>query len=162
VWGEHRGRSGGNRSVVTARRGAGTRSALSKADRSGQVSLSWQRAEDTVNALRGDSGREPLELAQSGGEGEVSATVAGELRGLGWQARPRNTSRHDDAHVGSPRDAPPADQGERRAPVDPDAADWEERAHEEADAEGRIMPGRPGVSGATAGRDPEERAHPSG
>jgi hypothetical protein len=137
-------------------------SALFKDDRSGHVAPSWQRAQDIVNRLRADSGRDPLELAQSGGEGEVSATVAGELRQLGWRARPRNTARHDDAHLASPRDAPPPDQGERRAPVDAESADWEERAHEEADADRRIMPGRPGMSGATIGRDPEERAHPSG
>jgi hypothetical protein len=135
--------------------------ALAKEGRPGHVSLSWRRAEDIVNGVRETFGREPLVLAQTGGEGEVASTVADELGRVGWQLRPRTTSEHDDSHVSSPPDPPPPDQGERRAPVDPEDADWEERAHAEADAGGRIMPGRPGRSGATAGRDPEERARPS-
>ncbi|HEV2785345.1 MAG TPA: hypothetical protein VGV67_03065 [Solirubrobacteraceae bacterium] len=136
--------------------------ALSKEDLRGHVSLSWRHAEEIVNNLRAEVGREALELAQSGDEGAVAETVADELRRLGWHARTRDTSRHDDAHVGSPPDPPPADQGQRRAPAGPLETDWEQRAHEEADAGERLMPGRPGTSAATRGRDPEERAHPSG
>ncbi|HWI09453.1 MAG TPA: hypothetical protein VNT54_18285 [Solirubrobacteraceae bacterium] len=135
--------------------------ALAKQDLPGRVSLSWRRAEEIVNALRADVAREPVELAQSGDEGAVAETVAGELRRLGWHARPRDTNRHDDSHVASAADPPPAEQGERRAPVGPEETDWEQRAHDEADAGERLMPGRPGRSAATSGRDPEERAHPA-
>ena len=40
------------------------------------VSLSWSRAERLVNELRERFGHEPLTLAQTGGEGEVSDLVA--------------------------------------------------------------------------------------
>ena len=135
--------------------------ALAKQDLRGHVSLSWRRAEEIVNSLRAEEGREPLALAQSGDEGAVADTVADELRRLGWHARPRDTTRHDDAHIGSAPSPPPAEQGERRAPVGPDETEWEQRAHEEAEAGERLMPGRPGSSAATAGRDPEERSRPS-
>lgn len=128
---------------------------------SGRVSLSWRRSEDIVNELRERVGRPPMALAQTGGEGEVSSTVSDELGRLGWILRPRDTSEHDDAHLASAHDPPPAEQGERRAPVGPDETRWEERAHEEADAGERIYPGRPGASGASRGKDPEERARPS-
>lgn len=127
----------------------------------GRLSLSWRRTEDLVNGLRERAGRERLSLAQTGGEGEVSDTVAGELRRLGWALRPRSTSRHDEDHLASDPDPPPGEQGERRAPVGPDETRWEERAHEEADAGERLYPGRPGASGATPGKDAEERARPS-
>jgi hypothetical protein len=110
--------------------------------REGRVALSWQRAEDLVNELRGGVGREPMSLAQTGGEGEVGDTVADELKRLGWTLRPRDTSKHDGAHLASSPDAPPADQGERRAPIDPRDADWEQRAHEEAEAGEPLYPGR--------------------
>jgi hypothetical protein len=112
-------------------------SALSADDDASHLSLSWKRAEELVNSLRERAGREPMALAASGGEGELSRTVADELRRLGWTARPRDTSRHDEAHVSSPPQPPPADHGERRAPVDPADADWEQRAHEDAEAERR-------------------------
>ncbi len=127
----------------------------------GHVALSWQRAEDVVNALRERVGREPMALAQTGGEGEISRAVADALSKLGWRARPRDTSRHDDSHLSSPPGPPPPDQGERDAPVDPQDTRWEELAHAEADAEGRLQSGRPGESAATRGRDPEERARRS-
>ena len=66
----------------------------------GAISLSWSRAEEIVNELRTRRDREPLELAQTGGEGELSRTVEDELAGLGWRSQPLNTDRHDDAHVG--------------------------------------------------------------
>ena len=127
---------------------------------SGRLALSWRRSEDIVNDLRERAGRERMTLAQTGGEGDVSSTVSGELGRLGWTLRARDTSEHDDAHLASAADPPPAEQGERRAPVGPDETRWEERAHEEADAGERLYPGRPGASGATRGKDPEERAHP--
>ena len=98
----------------------------------GAVSLSWSRAEELVNELRSRAGREPLALAQTGGEGEVSDLVAGELGRLGWRARALNTSRRDEQHLTQPESPPPADHGQRHAPAD-DARDWEQRAHEEAD-----------------------------
>ena len=80
--------------------------ALSKQDLRGHVSLSWRHAEEIVNNLRAEARREALELAQSGDEGAVAETVADELRRLGWHARPRDTTRHDDAHVGKERAQP--------------------------------------------------------
>ena len=87
-----------------------------RAGLTGRLSLSWRRAEDLVNDLRDCVGRRPLTLAQTGGEGEVSSTVADELAGLGWTLRRRNTSVYDDAHTGSAPQPPPADHGERFAP----------------------------------------------
>jgi hypothetical protein len=75
---------------------AGTRWFLG--DDGGHVSLSWKRAEEAVNNLRSAHGREPLTLAQTGGEGEVSDRVAGALEQLGWRPRPA-TAGHDDARV---------------------------------------------------------------
>jgi hypothetical protein len=72
------------------------------------VALSWKRAEEIINALRALEGREPLVLAQTGGEGEVSRTVEEELGRLGWRHRPLDTSEHDPDHVSSPEDPPPA------------------------------------------------------
>ena len=105
-----------------------------KEGRAGEISLSWNRAEQVVNDLRARRGESALELAQTGGEGEVSPVVAEELTRLGWNAAPLDTSRHHRAHLAQPESAPPADQGERQAPVS-DSDDWERTAHEEADAE---------------------------
>jgi hypothetical protein len=77
-----------------------------------QITLSWKRAEEVVNAIRAQHDRDPLELAQTGGEGEISERVAEALGGTGWQARPA-VEGHDDAHVDSPRDAPPRGGGHR-------------------------------------------------
>src|SRR4051812_24300938 len=71
------------------------------------LSLSWKRAEEVVNALRAKHGHDPLELAQTGGEGEVSDRVADALGGTGWTAKLLDTSRHDGAHLDSHADAPP-------------------------------------------------------
>ena len=106
------------------------------AELEGHLSLSWRRAEDILNGVREGLARPPLTLAQTGGEGEVSDTAAALLRELGWTARPRDTSRHDDQHRDSPPDPPPPDHGERMAPVDPQDARWEERAHAEAEGGG--------------------------
>jgi hypothetical protein len=76
---------------------AGTRWFLD-GDDGGHVAFSWKRAEEAVNTLRSEHGREPLTLAQSGGEGQVTARVADALQTLGWHARPA-TAGHDDAHV---------------------------------------------------------------
>lgn len=104
--------------------------------REGHVALSWSRAEELVNELRKRHGQEPLALVQTGGEGEVSGLVSDELAGLGWSARPLDTSRRDPAHLDHPESAPPREQGERQAPVG-DSSEWERRAHEEADANRR-------------------------
>jgi hypothetical protein len=101
--------------------------------RDGQaVAPSWARAEEIVNRLRAEHGREPLTLAQTGGEGELSDLVQGELDRLGWRWRPRDTGTHDTAHVGRPASPPPQDAGERRAPVS-DSHEWERQGHAEAD-----------------------------
>ena len=99
----------------------------------GHVSLSWGRAEELVNQLRTRFGQPTLPLAQTGGEGEVSDLVAAELGRLGWRSRPLNTGRRDDAHLTQPESPPPGEQGERDAPVGAET-EWEERAHEEAEA----------------------------
>jgi hypothetical protein len=83
---------------------AGTRWFLD--DDGGHVAFSWKRAEEAVNTLRAEHGREPLALAQTGGEGDVSERVAGALHTLGWHARPA-TAGHDDAHI----DAEPERRG---------------------------------------------------
>jgi hypothetical protein len=96
------------------------------------VALSWSRAEDLVNRLRQRCGRDPLELAQTGGEGERSDLVADELGRLGWRAESLDTGRHDDRHLSHPESPPPKGTGERQAPVG-DSHEWERRAHAEAD-----------------------------
>lgn len=97
------------------------------------VAVSWNRAEAIVNGLRENGDRAPLTLAQTGGEGELSDLVADELRGLGWKWEPRDPGRNDPAHSGQPDSPPPADAGERQAPVSP-SGDWERQAHDEAEA----------------------------
>lgn len=63
------------------------------------VALSWKRAEELLNAVRAEHDLPKLRLAQTGGEGEVSARVADALEPLGWTQGPANTARHDDAHI---------------------------------------------------------------
>jgi hypothetical protein len=93
----------------------------------GHLSVSWARAERIVNELREREGDPPLDLAQTGGEGDVSGTVGDELAGLGWTSTPLDTGRHDDAHVDDPASPPPAASEPGEGP------EWERRAHEEAD-----------------------------
>ena len=119
----------------------------------GHISVSWSRAEEIVNELRGRRGEEPLELAQTGGEGEVSRTVGDELARLGWTSTPLNTGREDPEHATKPESAPPAETGEARSPVD-DSRAWERRAHEEADTPG----GRTSGTGAGGGRTQPDKA----
>jgi hypothetical protein len=97
-----------------------------------RVSVSWKRAEEIVNELRARHGRDPLPLAQTGGEGEISSLVAKEIGRLGWEPQPLDTGSADAEHQTRPKSPPPADQGERHAPVeDPHA--WERLAREEAE-----------------------------
>jgi hypothetical protein len=105
------------------------RSTLTKPGHEGHVALSFTRAEEVVNLTRRIFGREPLELAQSGGEGEVSETVRGELQRLGWRIGSLDTSEHDDAHVEHEHVAVPKDRTGRGG------REWERQAHEEADRE---------------------------
>jgi hypothetical protein len=72
------------------------------------VALSWKRAEELINAVRRGMGAAPLTLAQTGHEGEVDETVREEFERLGWRIEPLDTSHHDDAHLDSPEDEPPA------------------------------------------------------
>ena len=104
----------------------------------GRLALSFTRAEQLVNELRARRGYEPLALAQTGGEGEISGLVAGELERLGWHGDAVDASTHDPERLTHPASPPPRDQGERQAPADP--SDWERRAHEEADAALREHP----------------------
>jgi hypothetical protein len=91
----------------------------------GHVALSWKRAEELINAVRDAHGRPALELAQTGGEGEVSDRVADALSGLGWTPKPLDTSHNDPSHVDSRPDAPP--RGASEPP------EWERQAHAEAE-----------------------------
>ena len=75
------------------------------------LSLSWRRAEELVNELRIRYRQEPLEVAQTGGEGEVSDLVERELGTLGWSARPLDTDRREPEHLTSPESPPPRDHG---------------------------------------------------
>ena len=91
----------------------------------GHVSLSWKRAEELVNDSRALQDREPLTLAQTGGEGEISERVASALGDLGWSPRPLEVGVHDDSHVDSHSDGPQT--GNTESP------DWERQAHAEAE-----------------------------
>jgi hypothetical protein len=113
----------------------------------GAVSLSWSRAEELVNELRAGQGEELLALAQTGGEGSVSDTVAGELGRLGWRHEPLSTDRHDERHLSSPESPPPKGTGEHHAPVD-DPRAWEREAHEEASERETAASSEPGETGA--------------
>jgi hypothetical protein len=95
----------------------------------GHVTLSWKRAEELINDARAQHDREPLTLAQTGGEGEVSDRVGEALAGLGWSPRPLDTGTRDDSHAESRSEAPPRDDGE--------PPEWERQAHAEADEERR-------------------------
>jgi hypothetical protein len=94
--------------------------AWSKDGAEGRVALSWTRAEQVVNEQRLRIGYEAL-LAQTGGEGEVTDLVAGELAKLGWRADQR--ARSDPDHLSRAESPPPPDHGERMAPV-PDSFEW--------------------------------------
>jgi hypothetical protein len=119
----------------------------------GHISLSWSRAEEIVNGLRGRVGAEPLTLAQTGGEGEVSRTVADELGRLGWSSTPLNTGRQDPEHATKPEPPPPPEKGEEGSPVDESGA-WERQAHQEAE-----MPAGPtSGEGAGGGRTQPDKA----
>jgi len=91
----------------------------------GGVALSWSRAEALVNDLRAHAGRGPLELEQTGREGEVSDLVRQELDGLDWHQESLDTSGHDARHAGKERSSPPSQ--------DHEPPEWEQRAHAEAD-----------------------------
>ena len=117
---------------------------------------SWARAEKLVNDLRAEHGREPLALAQTGGEGELSDVVAAELRRPQWTRKPRDTSSDDPSHAGQPAGAPPGEAGERGAPVS-DTGEWERRAHQKADATRRgdaDAPPDAGPGEGAGGREP--------
>jgi hypothetical protein len=103
-------------------------------DADGQLSPSWQRAEWLVNQWRARHGHGELTLAQTGGEGEVAATVDDVLGRLGWTHKPLSTGDEHPAHLGLDQSPPPPGHGERMAPVPP--SDEQERvAHEAAAAE---------------------------
>jgi hypothetical protein len=91
------------------------------------ISLSWQRAEEVVNLLRGRVGEAPLELAQRGGEGELSEDVGRALEERGWRSEPLDTSQQQSRHVDEPHGPPPPEQGEQQAPVEP-SAEWRQAA----------------------------------
>jgi hypothetical protein len=103
-------------------------------DSEGQLSPSWQRAEWLVSQWRVRHGHGELTLAQTGGEGEVSATVDEVLGGLGWTHKPLSTDTDHPAHLGLDESPPPPGHGERMAGV-PSSAEQERAAHEAAAAE---------------------------
>jgi hypothetical protein len=53
----------------------------------GYLVLSWNSAEAVVNDLRRLESHDPLPLAETGGEGVVSATVSEALDQQGWTSR---------------------------------------------------------------------------
>jgi hypothetical protein len=102
--------------------------ALSKRGVEGHIVPSYKRAEEILNLAREAQGAPAVEgLAGSGGEGEVSDWARETLEEIGWESRPADTGHHDDAHVWSSEDPPPASRGETEPP------EWERRAHEEAE-----------------------------
>jgi hypothetical protein len=103
-------------------------------DADGQLSPSFARAEWLVNEWRARRGAEPLTLAQTGGEGEVSGTVDEVLGRFGWSHKPLATDRDHPAHLGLDASPPPPDHGERMAGV-PSSEEQEREAHAAADAE---------------------------
>jgi hypothetical protein len=103
-------------------------------DADGQLSPSFARAEWLVNEWRARRGAEPLSLAQTGGEGEVSGTVEDVLGRFGWSRKPLPTDRDHPAHLGLDESPPPSGHGERMAGV-PSSEEQEREAHEAADAE---------------------------
>lgn len=106
------------------------------------VSLSWSRAEELVNELRARRAQDPLELAQTGDEGEVSPLVLDEAGRLGWSIEALDTTTHDPEHSSKPVESPPPlGTGEAHAPVE-DAGGWERKAHEDAERARREHVGR--------------------
>jgi hypothetical protein len=78
-----------------------TNRALSKSapDAAGHLVLSWGRAEEILNRVRADRSQPALaQLAQSGGEGELSDRAAETLAELGWQVDTMSTSHTDERH----------------------------------------------------------------
>ena len=62
--------------------------------------LSWRSAEEVVNDVRAKAGKPPLELAQTGGEGEVADLHVRELlAAAGWRHRPATRRDRDPGHV---------------------------------------------------------------
>jgi hypothetical protein len=102
----------------------------------GHVALSWSRAEALVNELRRACGADPLTLAQTGGEGELTPDVRTALEALGWTSGSLNTGRADPAHVDAGASPPPAAAASGGGGPDP-AAGWEQEAHAEAEANRR-------------------------
>ena len=96
----------------------------------GHVTLSWKRAEDIVNGVASEQGEEPMTLAQTGGEGEVSPRIAELLEPLGWSSAPQDTSTHDPRHEESPGDPPPGASGGGGA-----EPDWKREGDAAADSE---------------------------
>jgi hypothetical protein len=103
----------------------------------GAIALSWTLAERLINDVHAEHGREAMTLAQTGGEGEVSTTVASVLGELGWSHRPLDTSRNDPQHVSEPaHGAPPPHQGPT-----PSTEERFHEAHEEAEYNRLVPPG---------------------
>jgi hypothetical protein len=119
-------------------------------ERERAISLSWKEAEALVNRVREQLGHDPLQLAQTGAEGDVAKGVEKELRRLGWSREPLDTSRHEERHVEREESPPPSDAGERQSPVQ-DSRAWERQAHEEAERTRRGSDPAPATSSTGAG-----------
>jgi hypothetical protein len=126
----------------------------------GALALSWSRAEQLINDLRGRRGAEPVSLAQTGGEGEIGELAQDLLTRVGWTSQPLDTSRHDAAHAGDPAGSPPPKgTGEKHAPVE-DSREWEREGHREAEAVRRgdeAAPPPADGEGAGGGRAPSAK-----
>ena len=116
----------------------------------GAIALSWTLTERLINDVRAEHDRPAMTLAQTGGEGEVSATVDAELGGLGWTHRPLDTSRNDPDHVSEPAQAPPP---QHDGPT-PSTEERFHEAHEEAEYNRLVPPGErePGTVADKLGR----------
>jgi hypothetical protein len=108
-----------------------------KKGQDGAIALSWTLAERTINDVHAAHGRPPMTLAQTGGEGEVTPTVAAALGDLGWSHRPLDTSHNDPRHVSEPNEgAPPPHAG-----ANPSTEERFRSAHEQAEYNRLVPPG---------------------
>lgn len=101
-------RFGDERFMAELYRALASRAWLPAGGGADHVTLSWKRAEGVVNELRELGGHTPLELVQTGGEGQLATTVAEELARLGWESRAVDTDSDDPGHSGEPDHAPQA------------------------------------------------------
>lgn len=106
------------------------------------VSLSFSRAEELLNELRARRDEPALDLAQTGGEGEVAQAVLDEVGRLGWSLAALDTREHEPEHLASAHEPPPKGTGEAQSPAD-DSGGWAREGHREASEAQRERTGPP-------------------